>query len=77
MALDDNLLAGLWISSPAGILAADNESAKTRNHNVFPFFQAAYYDLEGSLHDVCGLLFRKTYFLVDPGYDFSLRHGHS
>jgi len=75
-ALDDNLLAGLWISSPAGILAADNEAAKTRNLNVFPFFQAAFYDLEGSVRDLCGLLFRKTHFLVHPGYDLSFRHGH-
>ncbi len=57
------------------MLAADNVSAKTRNLNVFPFFQAAFYDLEGGLNDVCSLIFRKTYFLVDPGYDFSLRHG--
>ena len=75
MALDDHLLAGLWISSPAEIFAANNEVAKTRNLNVFPFFQAAFYDLEGCLHDVCGMIFRKTYFPVDTGYEFSLSHG--
>ncbi len=73
MALDDHLLAGLWIYSPAGIFAANNEAAKTRNLNVFPFFLAAFYDLEGCLHDVCGKIFRKT--PVDTGYDFILSHG--
>ena len=74
-ALDGNLVPGLWIPSISWAFSVNDKVSESGNLNLFAFFQVTFNYLKGGLHNVRSLLFRKTHFLVNSGYDVRLSHG--